>query len=420
MRKGQTEVLVVGAGPVGLWTALRLAEAGVRVTIIDREVRTTARSYACALHPRTLGLMAQAGLAETLLAQGRQVQTIAFFDGASQQAEVRLDELGGQFPFLLILPQSAFEAALEQRLRLAGVQVNWGHRFDSFTEDEQGVAVTVEELQGTSTGYIVPHWEMVVKGRSTMQAHFLVGADGHNSLVRNRLGLQSQRVSEAQFFAAFEFEPVGSALAEAKVVLDEQSTNVLWPLADNRCRWTFQLSHGATAAEFPEKERRAVRLAQPEVDERLRDYVERVARRRAPWFDAGVKTVTWCTEVAFQAQLAQHFGRTRCWLAGDAAHQTGPVGVQSMNVGLLEAEQLAGALKQGLHEADSLAALENYGRVRHQEWQGLLGLSASLQTGGEASQWVRDHAAAILPCLPASGSDLSRLAGQLNLQFASK
>jgi 2-polyprenyl-6-methoxyphenol hydroxylase-like FAD-dependent oxidoreductase len=63
MREEQTEVLVVGAGPVGLLAAVLLAEAGIRVRVIDCEERTTTRSYACALHPRVLRLLTRLGLA---------------------------------------------------------------------------------------------------------------------------------------------------------------------------------------------------------------------------------------------------------------------------------------------------------------------------------------------------------------------
>ena len=87
-----------------------------------------------------------------------------------------------------------------------------------------------------------------------------------------------------------------------------------------------------------------MRFAQKAVDERIRQYVEKVAKQRAPWFTAGVKEITWCTEVVFEQRVAKQFGRDRCWLAGDAAHQTGPVGVQSMNVGMAEAATLAGCL----------------------------------------------------------------------------
>ena len=111
---------MVGAGPVGLLTAILLAESGIEVRIIDREERTTARSYACALHPRTLKLLDRMGLAAPIIARGRRIEKIAFYDGASRQAEVNLARLGGPFPFMVILPQNDFESVLEQRLRQAG------------------------------------------------------------------------------------------------------------------------------------------------------------------------------------------------------------------------------------------------------------------------------------------------------------
>src|SRR5689334_19118567 len=121
MRETQTEVLVVGAGPVGLWSALLLAERGIEVALIDRETRTTARSYACAVHPGTLRLLDRLGLAQSVIERGRRVDTVAFYDGPNRQAEVCLSKLGGEFPFLVILPQNALENLLEQRLRAAGV-----------------------------------------------------------------------------------------------------------------------------------------------------------------------------------------------------------------------------------------------------------------------------------------------------------
>src|SRR5947209_598945 len=137
MKKDQTEVLVVGAGPVGLMTAVLLAEAGVEVQIIDREARTTARSYACVLHPHSL-----------------------------------------------------------------------------------------------------------------------------KSLERQRLGNEYERVADAESFAVFEFASDAQAEDEVRVVLDEATTNVLWPLPGNKYRWTFQLSHSEVPSEFPNKKRRALHFVQ--------------------------------------------------------------------------------------------------------------------------------------------------------------
>ncbi len=417
MREERTEVLVVGAGPVGLLTAILLAEAGIGVRLIDREKRTTVRSYACALHPRTLRLLDRMGLAAPMIERGRRVEKIVFYDGATRQAEVKLSELGGPFPYLVILPQNVFEDALEQRLRKAGVAVNWNYRFNDVQSDAGAVVATVEELGATATGYIVPHWEAIVKRSFPLRAQFLIGADGYGSLVRQRLGIEHTRLAGPEFFAAYEFEPAEQVEDEVRVVLDQSTTNVLWPLLGNRCRWTFQLLKSEMAAEFPEKERRGARVAQAAVDESIRQYVEKVARRRAPWFTAGVKEIAWCTEVVFEHRVARQFGRDRCWLAGDAAHQTGPVGVQSMNVGMTEAVTLAESVRRILREKAPPNLLETCDREWQTEWRRLLGLTGGLKPRSDTVAWVRERRGRILSCLPASHEDLAALAGQLGLDL---
>jgi 2-polyprenyl-6-methoxyphenol hydroxylase-like FAD-dependent oxidoreductase len=418
MREERTEVLVVGAGPVGLLTAILLAEAGIEVRIIDREERTAARSYACALHPRTLRVLERLGLAALVIEQGRRVEKFVFYDGPARQAEVKLSGLGGPFPFMVILPQNVFEGVLEQRLRKAGVAVNWNHRFNSLQSEADSVVTTVEELGATGTGYIVPHWEAVVKRSYPLRSQFLVGADGHGSLVRRRLGIEHTRVSDPQFFVAYEFEPEEKVEEdEVRVVLDQSTTNVLWPLLGNRYRWTFQLLKSEMSNEFPEKERRGVRFAEKAVDERIREYVEKVAKQRAPWFAAKVKEITWCTEVVFEQRIATHFGGDRSWLVGDAAHQTGPVGVQSMNVGMAEAAALAGAMRRVLREKAPPDVLDNCNREWQAEWRRLLGLTGGLKPRHETTPWVRERSARLLSCLPASYEDLGPLAGQLGLDL---
>jgi len=235
--------------------------------------------------------------------------------------------------------------------------------------------------------------------------------------VRQRLGIEHTRVAGPEYFAAYEFEPDEKVEDEVRVVLDPSTTNVLWPLPGNKYRWTFQVLKAEMASEFPEKERRGVRFAQESMDERIRQYVEKMAKQRAPWFSAGVKAITWCTEVVFEHRVAQQFGRDRCWLAGDAAHQTGPVGVQSMNVGMAEAAALARTLRKILRDKAALNLLETCHRDWQEEWRRLLGLTGGLKPRSETSPWVRERRARILSCLPASHEDLARLAGQIGLDL---
>src|SRR5262249_36885904 len=137
--------------------------------------------------------------------------------------------------------------------------------------------------------------------------------------------------------------------------------------------------------EFPLKDRSALRLAEPARDETIRNSMERLARNRAPWFSASVNDLAWCTVVEFEHRLAERFGRDRSWLVGDAAHQTGPVGVQSMNAGLCEAEDLAAKLYKILREDAPLDLLDAYGREHRSEWQRMLGITGGLKPGSQTS-----------------------------------
>lgn len=416
MREERTELLVVGAGPVGLVSALLARKAGLEVLVVDRENRTAARSYACALHPKTLKLLDSLGLADRLVQQGRKITSFAFHDGKEQRAEVKLAPLGGKFPFILIVPQNVLEEALEESLRAAGGAVHWQHRLDDLTERDERVYSLVEKLGGSSSGYIIPHWETVVQQRIQVTSEFLLGADGHNSLVRHRVPLEFTRLSGPEFFAAYEFEAEEEPENVVRVVLDAETTNVLWPLPGKKCRWTFQLVKSEVSHEFPEKERRAVRLAHKVVDENIRNYVQKVAARRAPWFSAKVREITWCTDVVFERRLVKEFGRGRVWLAGDAAHQTGPVGAQSMNVGMCEAADLVNHMLAVVREREPDDSLRTYQEDRQKEWRALLGMSGGLQPGPKTPAWVRERLPRLLACLPGSGTDLQALGTQLGLE----
>jgi 2-polyprenyl-6-methoxyphenol hydroxylase-like FAD-dependent oxidoreductase len=275
----------------------------------------------------------------------------------------------------------------------------------------------VEELTGTSTGYIVPHWETVVRQRFDLRAKFLLGADGYHSLVRQRLGLETIGTTERELFGAYEFLTSDEPHDEVRVVLDSGSTSVLWPLPGNKCRWNFQLLH-SDMPDFPEKERRALRLSDESTDEKIRVFVEGLARKRAPWFKLSIKEVTWCSEVAFEHRCVKEFGVGRCWLAGDAAHQGGPVGVQSMNAGFTEAKTLAGTFEKAMQAQGGEELLLAFSRAQLARWQQLLGLTGGLKAGPTTNPWIKERAPRMLAHLPATDSSLERLAAQLRLELA--
>ena len=110
------------------------------------------------------------------------------------------------------------------------------------------------------------------------------------------------------------------------------------------------------------------RLAAPLGDAHDRAALTRLLRTRLPWFAGIPSDVSWATSMRFEHRASRPFGRLRAWLAGDAAHLGGPLGVQSMNAGLREAADLAFCLDEILHRRAPLGVLESYGARARAEW----------------------------------------------------
>ncbi len=416
-RKLETEVLVVGSGPAGLVTALLLAEAGVRVTIIDREQRPATHSYACGLHPRSLKLLARVGLLNVVLSYGRRMDKVAFYSPEQgRQAEVSLAALPVEFPFVVVCPQDTLEVLLATRLAELGCPVLWHHRFASLQPGPNGVLAEVDQLVGTATGSAVPRWHWVVGRTIEVAAAFVVGADGHDSMVRQTSGIENERLAASEYYVVYEFEPEIELADELRVVLTENTKSVLWPLPNRRCRWSFQLAE-SDETEFSEKDRSPFWGEAPAMAQRTRQRLQQRLAAHAPWFGTGIRELDWAADIQFQHRLARRYGRGRCWLVGDAAHQTAPAGIQSMNVGLLEAEDLASRLTQLIGGEASEDLLANYEQAHREEWRGLLGAKGALKPSADTKLWVRNHCRQILSSLPASGNELALLLTQLGLSL---
>src|SRR5688572_17967976 len=142
----EPEVLVVGAGPVGLVAALFLQQHGVRVEIVDMHQRTTQHSYALAIHPRTLGILDEAGLSEGLIRAGRKLTTVAYYQGQERRAEIDYSVLASKHPYLLVVRQSLLERAAEEALRQKKLNVLWNHRLQSLSVDSETIRAEVAKL----------------------------------------------------------------------------------------------------------------------------------------------------------------------------------------------------------------------------------------------------------------------------------
>lgn len=410
------EVLVVGAGPVGLFAALQLAKQGIRVEIIDKDWRTGAHSYALALHPSSLRLFHDLGLLTEVLDQAYLVKTIGIYDSSERQAELQTPGDNPYGGLVAVLRQDVLEALLEEALKSFGVSVLWNHELSDLETLPDKNRVTVDHLVKETVGYAVAHMEWTIGKTHRLEVPFVIGADGHRSIVRRRLDIGFDPAGQTQHFAVFECKTNADLAHEMKVVFADGTANVLWPMHDGRCRWSFQLLDYAAPEGTRTKDRLTVQLGTGQYPVLSEESFERFLNERAPWFDAMVEEILWRVVVRFERRLATQFGKGRAWLVGDAGHVTGPVGMQSMNVGFSEASQLAGIVGGILRQGESVERLEAYNQGRIDEWNRLLGLQQTFDAGEATSQWVRDHCGELIPCLPASGVELQELAAQLSLQ----
>jgi len=416
-KKNPPEVLVVGAGPVGLCAALALARNGVRTEIIDQAERRGEHSYALALHPKTLEVLKEFGLLDRVLEQSLLVRTMGLYDGKERRAEIDLTA-GGTSAGLAVLPQNQVEQILENALKAEGVSVRWNHRLAYVEPAQDGALVAVNKLVMDGIGYGVAHTEYVVGRSDQFVVPFVVGADGHMSLVRRQLPVEFESVGVTDHFAVFEFESDYDFKNEVRLVLDDESTNVLWPLPDGHCRWSFELPRYRMGDDEREKDEANYEIVGPGRFPILtREFLENRLRKRAPWFRGSIGHIRWRILVRFERRLAASFGSQHTWLAGDAAHLAGPVGVQSMNIGLREAVELTTTLGDMLRGNTPRESLSEYNTNRLAEWRLLLGAGGSLKTDGKADPWVSSIADRLLPCLPASGDDLAQLVSQLHLEL---
>ena len=212
-------------------------------------------------------------------------------------------------------------------------------------------------------------------------------------------GIETTAHGEGKVFSVYEIAATGDLPGEVRVILDPDLTSVYWPLEDGRCRWGFQIPDASSHA--PSMER-----------------FEQLTAARAPWWTSRPTQIYWSTVAVFESRLARSFGKGGVWLAGDAAHQAAPVGVHSMNSGLVEARELSARMQRILRGGETPSLLEEFATEMHEQWQWLLSADQEVRALPGADPWVRQNRTRILACVPASGEDLEPLLGQIGLTTA--
>jgi 2-polyprenyl-6-methoxyphenol hydroxylase-like FAD-dependent oxidoreductase len=332
---GDTEVLIVGAGPTGLVLALWLTRLGVRVRIIDKTSEPGTTSRALAVQARTLEFYRQIGLADAVVDRGRNVAAVNLWVAGKQVAHAVLGAMGAgisPFPYALVYPQDEHERLLIERLAEAGVKVERKTEFLGLEEKPGRVLARLRLPDGTG---------------QACEATYVAGCDGAHSTVREALAIGFPGGTYDHVFYVADVE-AGGAIASGEIHVGLDTTDFL--------------------AVFPLKHDGHWRLVGTVHDE-LRSGHENlswddVSRRVIGWMQVDVANVNWFSTYHVHHRVADRFRQGRAFVLGDAAHIHSPVGGQGMNTGIGDAVNLAWKLADVLRGRADAALLDSYEQER--------------------------------------------------------
>ncbi|MGE0639962.1 MAG: FAD-dependent oxidoreductase [Thermoanaerobaculia bacterium] len=340
-----TDVLIVGAGPIGLALATTLARRGVDHLVVDRLASGQNSSRAAVLHAHTLDVLSSLdGVTERMAAEGLRLARFSLRDRDRILTRLRFDGLPSRHSMLLMLPQDRTEAILVDALVAAGGRVHRPYAAESFEEIEGGVRVS---LAGGG-------------GPEVVRAKWVVGADGMHSLVRQRAGIGFTGTTYEQSFVLADVE-MDWAHGEDEVMLffSPAGLVVVAPLPGHRFRIV------ATLDEAPEH---------PDVADMQR-LVDLRGPRTVP---SVVRQVHWSSRFRLHHRVADSYRRGPFLIVGDAAHVHSPAGGQGMNTGLVDACVLGQLLADVLADRRPASDIDLYESLRRPAAQEVLALADRL------------------------------------------
>ena len=332
---GAVDVLVVGAGPVGLVLSCELARHGVRCRTVDKSEGTKSISKALILHVRTqevLDAMGAIGRAKPRSVPLRRIQVHAYGKTIGHRD---MTVPGSPHPHPAILGQDRTELSLEEHLIGLGGRVEWRAEAIGFEQDEHGVSATLRHVDGRE---------------ESARARYLVGCEGSHSMTRKAAGLafDGDRYSGEQFIQADANLRWGLPRGMSYLFLTDVGYMMVIEMPDDLVRVFISLPDPNPGDD-----------STPTLGE-----VESKLREPGGVADAELSDPTWLARYRTGHRRSPRFRNGRAFLAGDAGHIHVPIGGQGMNTGIQDAFNLGWKLAAVLGGRAHPALLDSYDAER--------------------------------------------------------
>lgn len=326
------DVLIVGAGPAGLATAVEVADRGIAALVVERRPDSSDHPRATALTAETMATLDRWGIARSVRRAG-----FASVHAMSIRPCVVGPELS-RVPFpdhVWTCAQDHLEPILAERARTAGAVIRYGCEAVRAHSIEGGVVATIAGPDGLSS--------------ATVRARYVVGADGAHSAVREQSGIRLTRIQEFGNWLSILFHaPLREFTGASPCMvygIGEPSTGGIISPTDATDRWIRGIGW------FPER------------GERFEEYdtlrcIE-IVRSAVGVADLPV-AIADVRAFRMVAGIADRYVAGRVVVAGDAAHVVTPATGMGLNLALHDGVSLGRAIAQAIHGQDGPSALAEY------------------------------------------------------------
>lgn len=311
MKDKNSNVLIAGAGPVGLAMAADLSRYGVSVRLIEKSPERTDKSKALVLWSRTLELMDRMDCTAPFLSKGKKVTAVNVTAGKEPITRVTVDGVRSPHPYALMMPQSDTEELLGNFVTSLGVKIERNIELTDLVASPGGVTSTLRHADGTEEKF---------------ESGWLIGSDGAHSTVRHKLGMEFGGVTMPSSWVIADVH-LSDVPNPEEILISWHAEGILAVFPISGSRYRVVADSGLVQA--------GVAPANPTLED-----VQSILDVRGPG-GIRVSDPVWLTEFTINERKVTNYRSGRVFVMGDAAHIHSPAGGQGMNTGMQDAFNLA-------------------------------------------------------------------------------